>query len=401
MLSFLNEILINLSFVVSVILGLYFISINLSLTKKIPHYSKQTTTFANNFQTLPFLSELILGVFIGFISFLISYNKIYFFDINYLDVRYFPIFFTVFYGTPRIGTISTFVLIVTKAAHHAYLDATFKVSLSSVLLPLILLGIVLYLYKKQTSIKKAARLFLFWMIVVRSLAYYMIYTSYVISNWETYDYLTAFISFSIIYSLLFWLTFKMIMYVISTTERVLSNQASAVFDYLTGLYNKKTFHYVLNKTYHSSLVTGKPFAVAMIDLDDFKLINDTFGHLAGDKALQQLAQVMMNNMKELDCSLFRLGGDEFSIIFNNLLPTPFDTLTHLIQELDSQLPAFSKQKKALTLSIGLTYFYSDSQETARQEMTIEDIITISDKTLYEAKQSGKNNIKKTNHSLYL
>ena len=97
-------------------------------------------------------------------------------------------------------------------------------------------------------------------------------------------------------------------------ERTESLQYQASHDELTKLYNKQTLTDILTKkTKH---ITNKPFSVLFIDLDHFKKINDTMGHLVGDKLLKQVAKRLTESARSHD-DIFRFGGDEFVVILNN------------------------------------------------------------------------------------
>ncbi|MCJ8299957.1 MAG: diguanylate cyclase, partial [Pseudomonadales bacterium] len=97
-------------------------------------------------------------------------------------------------------------------------------------------------------------------------------------------------------------------------------KAMAMTDSLTGLANRAMFARKLESAIKNAILSGQTFAVFYIDLDKFKLINDQYGHLAGDKMLQEAAKVLKEHIREED-TVARLGGDEFAI----LLRSPADT----------------------------------------------------------------------------
>lgn len=85
-------------------------------------------------------------------------------------------------------------------------------------------------------------------------------------------------------------------------------------DALTGIWNRKYFTYKIKKEMISKKKTKQSLCLALIDLDNFKRVNDTYGHSVGDEVIKQVANVLMTNVRYTD-SVVRLGGDEFAIIF--------------------------------------------------------------------------------------
>jgi GGDEF domain-containing protein len=90
----------------------------------------------------------------------------------------------------------------------------------------------------------------------------------------------------------------------------------ASHDALTGLINRREFEQRLERTLLTALQQGREHALCYMDLDQFKVINDTCGHAAGDELLRQLALLLKGNLRERD-TLARLGGDEFAVLLEN------------------------------------------------------------------------------------
>ncbi|MBI5719950.1 MAG: EAL domain-containing protein [Burkholderiales bacterium] len=164
-------------------------------------------------------------------------------------------------------------------------------------------------------------------------------------------------------------------------ERV---QYLATHDSLTGLPNRAMFSELLNHLIQSSRREGRRFAVLFIDLDRFKLINDSLGHEAGDTLLRTVAQRLKDGLRSSDL-VARLGGDEFVMIAQDL-PGPEQAarvarrlLAEVIRPVD-----LSGQECRVTASVGISLYPDDAQDEAA-------LMTHADVAMYHAKEEGKNN----------
>lgn len=130
-------------------------------------------------------------------------------------------------------------------------------------------------------------------------------------------------------------------------------------------------------------------ALAMIDIDLFKIYNDTHGHLAGDKVLKQVATKLKAMLRRDDDFFFRVGGEEFAAIFTAKdyegMKQMADKLVEAVQALELELPESAVQEmKTVTISLGA--LYSDCQDVSSPETLYAE----ADKLLYIAKENGRN-----------
>lgn len=153
-------------------------------------------------------------------------------------------------------------------------------------------------------------------------------------------------------------------------------------DQMTGLYNHVTFFSEFEKVMSDLNEKKRAFCLAMIDIDDFKKINDEYGHENGDKVLVRLAAAM-KDCCEPDDKIFRYGGEEFVIIFTN---KNIDSAKRITENI---LTAFSNSKYDFA-KIRTTF--SGGIIQGESGLTKEKIFNEADKLMYEAKQSGKNRI---------
>ncbi|WP_321300823.1 diguanylate cyclase [uncultured Sphaerochaeta sp.] len=152
-------------------------------------------------------------------------------------------------------------------------------------------------------------------------------------------------------------------------------------DSLTGLLNKREFLVQL----HEELRGGRPFALALLDIDNFKLLNDTHGHLSGDKALLRLVSTLKERLRRDDL-VGRFGGDEFIIILRGCTQKEtclriYEYISHVSVPLDGDSIEFA-------ISMGVAFSPKDGS-------TSEALLEAADKRLYQAKREGKGRIRCT------
>jgi diguanylate cyclase (GGDEF)-like protein/PAS domain S-box-containing protein len=157
----------------------------------------------------------------------------------------------------------------------------------------------------------------------------------------------------------------------------------AQFDALTGLPNRHLFHDQLQKTMANARRTGHPMAVLFIDLDHFKLVNDTQGHSAGDKLLKEAATRLSQCVRSGD-TVGRFGGDEFGAIVSEL-SRPGDAGTIAQKVLDALAQPFrlDAHETYVSASVGITLFPSDGDNP-------ESLVMNADTAMYRAKEQGRN-----------
>jgi diguanylate cyclase (GGDEF)-like protein len=162
-------------------------------------------------------------------------------------------------------------------------------------------------------------------------------------------------------------------------------QHQARTDGLTGLANHRTFYEVLEQELWRSKRYGEQISLIMVDIDNLKAINDTFGHKAGDKVIMETSTRIRQSIRQIDTAA-RYGGDEFAIILPNTSVSDATVVAERMVSVVSSSPVvWRKDEIAVSVSIGLGQYGPDS--------TPDDITSKSDKALYAAKQAGKNTFK--------
>lgn len=153
-------------------------------------------------------------------------------------------------------------------------------------------------------------------------------------------------------------------------------------DPLTGVMNLRAFTELVEYEIVRLKREGSPFSVAYIDLDNFKLVNDRFGHRKGDELLKAVVNCLAMNLRKTD-AVSRIGGDEFTVFFP---ATDAQAVKVVTQKIRGELSELSKINHwATTISMGVVTCVNGA-------CRLDDIISIADKLMYEVKNSGKNNV---------
>jgi two-component system, cell cycle response regulator len=159
---------------------------------------------------------------------------------------------------------------------------------------------------------------------------------------------------------------------------------AANIDALTQLYNKKYFLDVLPKEMSFSRRANENLSLMMIDVDHFKKVNDTYGHLAGDMVLKAVGAHLAKHVR-LENVACRYGGEEFAVILRNCSPELAHTVSERLRiSIETERVKFREQELKITVSIGIATYINECFAT------IEDFIQQADEFLYEAKRTGRN-----------
>lgn len=163
-------------------------------------------------------------------------------------------------------------------------------------------------------------------------------------------------------------------------------------DDLTGLYNKRHLTASLEREVERTRRSLQATTFILLDIDHFKAFNDNYGHIAGDKVLQHIGDILRKTVRKIDIPC-RYGGEEFAII---LPSTPILTGKQVAERVrlaieESSLD-FEGQSLKVTASLGVESFLPNSADH------IEEFIALTDKQLYRAKESGRNQVCHAVHS---
>ena len=160
------------------------------------------------------------------------------------------------------------------------------------------------------------------------------------------------------------------------------HQLSSLTDALTQTKNRLAYEEAIENEISYFNQTKIPFSILLFDIDNFKLINDTYNHRIGDLVLIELSSLIQKNIRNSD-SLFRIGGEEFIILFPN-------TTSEITVEVAEKLRIIVEKglntinDKTITISIGVTQIKENDTEDSLYRRV--------DKLLYDSKRTGKNKV---------
>jgi diguanylate cyclase (GGDEF)-like protein/PAS domain S-box-containing protein len=164
-------------------------------------------------------------------------------------------------------------------------------------------------------------------------------------------------------------------------------QQLAQTDYLTGVFNRRAFFDLAGPELERSRRYQHPLAFILMDVDNFKKVNDTYGHLAGDRVLQNVARACQRSLREVD-KLARYGGEEFIVMLPETDgPGACRSAERLRQVIEQAEVSTHQGPVRITASLGVSVFQLDGNN-----LSIDRLLGQADQALYQAKQAGRNQV---------
>ena len=164
-----------------------------------------------------------------------------------------------------------------------------------------------------------------------------------------------------------------------------TNEELARTDYITGAVSPRFFHELSQRELNRSKRYNHLFSFAYIDLDNFKEINDRFGHTEGDKVLQAVANAVQKKIRSIDI-FSRLGGDEFALLMPETGEVEAQSVNSRVRR--SLMEEMQKNNWSITFSIGVVTFIKIPK-------TVDDMVKMADDVMYPIKTGGKNGVSYT------
>ncbi len=159
----------------------------------------------------------------------------------------------------------------------------------------------------------------------------------------------------------------------------------AFVDALTGVWNRGALFDLLHRETERAKRSGSPLAVAMLDIDHFKGVNDTYGHPGGDEVLTELCRRLREEVRAYD-SVGRYGGEEFAVVFPDTRPELVAGLGERLRRAVEEAPfVLGNQRESLTISVGMACLEGEDD-------TVDALLQRADEALYRAKGEGRNRV---------
>lgn len=161
----------------------------------------------------------------------------------------------------------------------------------------------------------------------------------------------------------------------------------SMIDGLTSVENRRAFDLEYHKAWKMSQREGMPLALIMIDIDRFKIFNDTYGHLSGDQALIRIAEVIKAVIKRSSDLVVRFGGEEFVVMLMNTTAEGAAVVAEEIRKRIEDLGIENEEtENVITVSLGIASVVPDN------ELAPNELIDAADRALYKAKEDGRNKV---------
>ncbi|WP_442596487.1 GGDEF domain-containing protein [Neobacillus sp. D3-1R] len=291
-----------------------------------------------------------------------------------IDLRHIPIITLAFYSGSIPAYIAMILIILGRFLIGINLSAYASIFL------VVPITIMTLLVSKTTLSRK-------WKVVSILTLSNLISTvilTYLIQDWSTLMVILP-VYWSVSYLGAF-VAFYMIEFMVRNQQLLKKYKFESATDGLTGLNNVRKFDEIFNICIGNLKTTNEKLSLLYIDIDFFKKVNDTYGHLEGDGVLRELSMILKNSTRTFDV-VSRNGGEEFTVL---LLDCPLDRAREIAEGIRRNV-----EKHSFLLSSGKTIHITISIGVATYNETTKDatsLIEDADKALYDAKQSGRNRV---------
>ncbi len=170
-------------------------------------------------------------------------------------------------------------------------------------------------------------------------------------------------------------------------------QEASETDGLTGLFNRRAFDHRYEETISRCINTGQSAGVIFTDIDNFKQINDNYGHPFGDAVLQRIGKILLEAVRQSDF-VARYGGEEFVIVAANCPPHVVDIIAERIRsKVDAETFACDDRPVHVTVSVGGSVLSVPTDDVPRHPSIAQSMLKQADQAMYDCKRSGRNRVK--------
>ncbi|MEW4370686.1 diguanylate cyclase [Paenibacillus kandeliae] len=327
-------------------------------------------------------SNWLLPILFGLLAGGVGITMMMFFSIRFhsgsntiiVDFRQLAIMISFYYGGGWSGLISAVMIGIYRLFAGETIQFSSWIGLCNIMFTYVLTAICMKRARK-VSLK-------IWMrTLIGTVCIYLIAVTIVNAFSHAYV-LHAF--YGVFYMLAGLFAYYVIKYMQSADETLVKMREAANHDFLTKLYNPRSFDRLFRSTAEEAEENGSSFALLVLDIDHFKRVNDQYGHLNGDVVLVQIAQLLSETIRKTDfCA--RKGGEEFAAILTPCtIEEALDIAERVRKRIEEHLFVLEEgQEIALTVSIGVS---------AYPQLSAERLFYEADQALYQAKETGRNRI---------
>ncbi|WP_068497583.1 diguanylate cyclase [Paenibacillus kribbensis] len=319
-----------------------------------------------------YIHRVMNGLMLGLFGILLMMAGLWINGNFVVDLRQLAIIISVYMG----GTISGLLTTLIISLYRIYITGGLTdISLTATVNCFMALGISLtFIREKSLTLGK-------WMSAVLGAAVMSLLSTFFVVNPPNNETIIIVTTVKLLGGLF---TYFMMSHIKKTERAIHLLEEAANRDHLTGLYNPRAFDALFEEILHTSKATKKPFGVVMLDIDHFKIINDTYGHLNGDTVLSQLG-ILLNREFTMRAYPSRKGGEEFAIIIGDCDSQKAASLAEKIRKAVEHGPFQLNDGTIvpLTVSVGAGSFPA---------ITADKLLEKVDDALYEAKRLGRNRV---------
>lgn len=319
--------------------------------------------------------KMMLGIYGGISASILIYFSIDITPEVILDFRDMCIILVAMFGGMFPAVITGLITMAFRLSYGALSQASVIFAIG-IFIVSIGCGIFSYIHYDE---KLKSRIMLIYSLIIRSIVYFIVLE-------DKKNAILVIISTWIAYIILGLGVYYFVQYLVTAFNLLKNLKKESAQDFLTGLSNTRQFDRKFKAILQYTLDKKGRLSLLIIDIDHFKIVNDFYGHVAGDAVLKELGRVLKITCKEYYL-VSRIGGEEFAVVLRDLTKEESKKIAERIRT-TVEAHAFTLpngRKIKITVSIGAAQ-YPDTIEK------IDDLKEISDKKLYEAKRSGRNRV---------
>jgi len=319
--------------------------------------------------------KTLFGIAGGISACILIYFGIHITPTSFLDFRHLIFILVAFIGGIFPVAISGLIAAAYRLVHVGITNISIFTSIS-ILVVTLSCGLI---SKLQLPIKKQLGIMFIVAMIIRSSVFF-IEIPFSVALVSTIG------SFWIASIIVGYGVYQLVLYISTANESMQRLKQESSHDYLTGLKNTRQFDLMYNEIVDTAIRENNKVSLLMLDIDFFKSVNDTYGHIAGDLVLKEFGQIFLATFRENDF-VARIGGEEFAVILNNL---SMEKTIEIAERLRSAIEAHlftlpGGDDVSITVSIGVTMFPDTVDNVA-------SLKNAADHKLYEAKSSGRNKV---------